>query len=145
MPLDMRQAAVAIARAALRDSNSSPSKPPRRRKPIISTPKAMLLGAGLMVAGQRLAKNRGRAAFESVQNLLSEGADNDEELVEDDEEFLDDEPLEEDDEPIDEEDEEPIDEEDEEPVDEEDEEPVDEEDEEPAPSRRRAGVARRRR
>ena len=140
MSVDLRQAALAVAKALTDGDGVQQSQPRGRRKPLVSTPKAMLLGAGLMAAGQMLVKTRGRAALQSVQHRLIEGPD-DPELLDDDEEDVD-EDEEYEDEPLDEEDE-PLDEDDE-PLDEEDE-PVDEEDEEPRSSGRRASGAGRRR
>ena len=101
MPNSLEKTVLGLAKAALNAQQSSapaPS-PPKAKKPRVSTGRAMLLGAGLMVAGQALMKSRGREALNAVRHGLADridgtGAD-DVEPMDEDEAF--DEPLEDED------------------------------------------------
>jgi hypothetical protein len=78
MPNSLEKTAVALAKAALNSQQASaPAAPaqPRGRKPRVSTGRAMLLGAGLVVAGQALVKTKGRDALMSVRHGLAERID----------------------------------------------------------------------
>src|SRR5205823_2432550 len=63
--------------AALSNNGSQSQQPKtdRERKPRISTGKAVLLGAGLMAAGEALVRSRGREALDSVRHTLAEKLD----------------------------------------------------------------------
>lgn len=101
MPNSLEKTVMGLAKAALNAQQSSapaPS-PPKAKKPRVSTGRAMLLGAGLMVAGQALVKSRGREALNAVRHGLADridgtGAD-EMEPMDEDEAF--DEPLEDED------------------------------------------------
>jgi hypothetical protein len=86
MPKNFERAALALAKAALNAQQaSSPPMPaaPRTRKARVSTGRAVLLGAGLMLAGQALVKSRGREVLDSVRHGLAEKIDsNDEDALE---------------------------------------------------------------
>jgi hypothetical protein len=75
MPNSLERTALALAKAALNSQQTS-ARPmpaaPRAHTPRVSTGRAMLLGAGLMVAGQALVKSRGREALDSVRHGLAE-------------------------------------------------------------------------
>jgi hypothetical protein len=172
MSIDVGKTALALAKAALSDGQqqSAPQKQPEPRKPRVSTGKAMLLGAGLVVAGQALAKARGPQALDSVQHLLTHNEDDQEPEAPDEEEFDDDEYDDEpeavgdedvdDDEDFDEEeyddepeaesdedyedDDEDLDEEDDVDEDDEDDEDLEDEEERPRSRRRKAASGRRR-
>jgi hypothetical protein len=78
MPKNFEKTALALVNAALNSQQASaPAKPaaPSPRKRRVSTGRAMLLGAGLMVAGQALVKSRGRDALNSVRHGLAERID----------------------------------------------------------------------
>ena len=95
MPKNFEKTALALVNAALNSQQASaPAKPatPSPRKRRVSTGRAMLLGAGLMVAGQALVKSQGRAAMNAVRHGLAEridgaGRTDDVDVVDDDEEF----------------------------------------------------------
>lgn len=98
MPNNFEKAAAALARAALNSQQTSAARTqtaPTARKPRVSTGRAMLLGAGLMVAGQALVKAKGRDALTAVRHRLAEriaGAPKDELDVLDDDGGFDDQP-----------------------------------------------------
>jgi hypothetical protein len=78
MPKNFEKTALALVNAALNSQQASaPATPaaPSPRKRRVSTGRAMLLGAGLMVAGQALVKSRGRDALNSVRHRLAETID----------------------------------------------------------------------
>jgi hypothetical protein len=78
MPNALERTAVALAKAALNSQQTSAPTTPaqqRARKPRVSTGRAMLLGAGLVVAGQALVKTKGRDALTSVRHGLAERID----------------------------------------------------------------------
>lgn len=78
MPSSFEKAATAVAKAALNAQQATtPSTPaePRAHKPRVSRGRAMLLGAGLMLAGQALVKSKGRDALASVRHGLAERID----------------------------------------------------------------------
>jgi hypothetical protein len=148
MSSTIEQTAIALAKAALNSStlgsaldgaqqpqqkqsaSEKPSSPGKQHKPRVSTGTAMLIGAGLMAAGQVLVRTRGRDVLNSVRHELAEridGGGGDEEEALADEDF-DDEDYEDEDEPDDEADEDFDDEDyDEEPEDYEDEDEPDDE------------------
>ena len=139
MPKNFEKTALALVNAALNSQQASaPATPaaPSPRKRRVSTGRAMLLGAGLMVAGQALVKSRGRDALNSVRHRLAETIDgtgpNEVDALDDDDGFdeeLEVEDMEYDDEPEGDEDEN---------VDQED-----AEDEDPAPRKQRRSAASR--
>jgi hypothetical protein len=139
MPKNFEKTALALVNAALNSQQASaPATPaaPSPRKRRVSTGRAMLLGAGLMVAGQALVKSRGRDALNSVRHRLAETIDgtgpNEFDVLDDDDGFdeeLEVEDMEYDDEPEGDEDEN---------VDQED-----AEDEDPAPRKQRRSAASR--
>jgi hypothetical protein len=152
MRRNFEQAALALAKAALNAQQASaPPKPaaPSNRKRRVSTGRAMLLGAGLMFAGQALVKSRGRDVLDSVRHGLAEKIDsNDEDELDahedgDIDEQFDAEDYEDDDEPAGDQNEEFDQEADEhydEPEGEQDQEPDQEDDEDESPAR---GTTRR--
>lgn len=78
MPNSFEKTALALAKAALNSQQTSApatSAAPRARKQRVSTGRAMLLGAGLMVAGQALVKARGREVLDAVRHGLAEKID----------------------------------------------------------------------
>jgi hypothetical protein len=78
MPKNFEKTALALINAALNSQQASaPATPaaPSPRKRRVSTGRAMLLGAGLMVAGQALVKSRGQDALNSVRHRLAETID----------------------------------------------------------------------
>src|SRR6476469_4448135 len=78
MPKNFEKTALALVNAALNSQQASaPETPaaPSPRKRRVSTGRAMLLGAGLMVAGQVLVKSRGRDALNSIRHRLAETID----------------------------------------------------------------------
>src|SRR6185312_473986 len=94
MPNSFEKAAMALAKAALNSQQATtPSTlaEPSAHKPRVSMGRAMLLGAGLMVAGQALVKSKGRDALASVRHGLAERIDgtpnNDLDVLDDDEDF----------------------------------------------------------
>jgi hypothetical protein len=148
MAIDIRKVVLTLAESALADDRpSAPEKP----KPLLSTGRAVLLGAGLMTAGRVIASSRGRHVLGSIQEFVAEerlklqGEDQDDyedeepeaEDFEDEDDYEDEEPEAETDEDF--EDEEPEAETDE---DFEDEEPEAEEDERPQRKPRRKAADR---
>jgi hypothetical protein len=137
---DLNRILQAAAQAVLEDQASgSNERSPKKRKGL-TTPRAMLIGAGMFTAGRLLVRGRSNGLVESLQERLTPDQDEDaDDYVEDDEEF-------EDEEPYDEADEGPDDEYDDESEDEYDEEPEaeydDEELEEEEPEEERSGSAR---
>jgi len=94
MPNNLEKTVMGLAKAALnaQQSTAPAAPPPKAKKPRVSTGRAMILGAGLMVAGQALVKSQGRAALNSVRHGLAEridgaGRTDDVDVVDDDEEF----------------------------------------------------------
>src|SRR5689334_13578378 len=101
MPNSLEKTVMGLAKAALnaQQSTAPAAPPPKAKKPRVSTGRAMILGAGLMVAGQALVKSQGRAALNSVRHRLAEridgaGRTDDVDVVDDDEGFDEDEQLE---------------------------------------------------
>jgi hypothetical protein len=94
MPNSLEKTVMGLAKAALsaQQSTAPAAPPPKAKKPRVSTGRAMILGAGLMVAGQALVKSQGRAALNSVRHGLAEridgaGRTDDVDVVDDDEAF----------------------------------------------------------
>jgi|SRR5690349_4949377 hypothetical protein len=94
MPNNLEKTVMGLAKAALnaQQSTAPAAPPPKAKKPRVSTGRAMILGAGLMVAGQALVKSQGRAALNSVRHGLAEridgaGRTDDVDVVDDDEAF----------------------------------------------------------
>jgi hypothetical protein len=94
MPNSLEKTVMGLAKAALnaQQSTAPAAPPPKAKKPRVSTGRAMILGAGLMVAGQALVKSQGRAALNSVRHGLAEridgaGRTGDVDVVDDDKAF----------------------------------------------------------
>jgi hypothetical protein len=77
MPNSLEKTVMGLAKAVLNSQQSTApaAPPPKTHKPRVSTGRAMLLGAGLMVAGQALVKSRGPAVLNSVRHGLAEKID----------------------------------------------------------------------
>jgi hypothetical protein len=114
MAADLRSVVLKVAKSALEQSGSQPPPPePKQKKPMLSTGRAILLGAGLATAGQALVTARGRELVGSVRERLQDQDGQEEEQydepeAEEDEDFDDednaDEPEAEEDEDFDDED-----------------------------------------
>jgi hypothetical protein len=134
MPTDLRSAVLKMAADALKQSGSQPEPAPEAKKPLLSTGKAILLGAGLGTAGAAVISARGRELVESLRDRVEgqEDEQSDEPEAGEEDDFED----EEYDEPEAEEDEDFEDEDDyDEPEAEEDDDFEDEEDEEEPPKK----------
>lgn len=66
----LKLAVYALKRS--RSNRAQPSAPAAPKKPALSTPRAMALGAGLMVAGRTLASPRGREMIGWVRECVEE-------------------------------------------------------------------------
>jgi hypothetical protein len=76
MAIDLGRTVRQLAEAALREAaQPEPTEAKKPKKPLLSTGRAMLLGAGLMTAGRALASSRGRHMLGSVQEFLEEHRD----------------------------------------------------------------------
>ncbi len=80
MPADLKSAVLKAVENALKQSlaPSQPAPAPEPKKPILSTGKAMLLGAGLATAGGGLISSRGRELVGSLRDRKEQTADGDE-------------------------------------------------------------------
>jgi hypothetical protein len=148
MAADLRSVVLKVAKSALEQSGSQPPPPePKQKKPMLSTGRAILLGAGLATAGQALVTARGRELVGSVRERLQDQDGQEEEQydepeAEEDEDFDDEDNA---DEPEAEEDtDEPEAEEDDDEPEAEEDEDFDEEDEPPRRRQRSRSVSRNR-
>lgn len=73
MPLDVNRIAQAVAEAVLEDQGSKrPAQQPPRKHKLITTPRALLLGAGLFTAGRLVVGPRARDLVGNLQDRLVE-------------------------------------------------------------------------
>ncbi|HEX8975006.1 MAG TPA: hypothetical protein VF781_00720 [Solirubrobacteraceae bacterium] len=82
MPADLRSAVLKLAENALKQSGSAPQPPPEPKKPVLSTGRAIVLGAGLATAGQALLSGRGRALMGSLRDRVEDQTGHEDEQYE---------------------------------------------------------------
>jgi hypothetical protein len=110
MAIDVRSIIREVAQNALQGAQSPPPQP-EPKKPHLTTPRAVLLGAGLFTAGRALTGSRGREMLGSLRERVAEPHDEeyddqdeyDEEPEAEEDEDFDDEPEAEEDEDFDDE------------------------------------------
>jgi hypothetical protein len=70
MPVDLDRIVRAVAEAVLEEQDAGPRQPTSRKPKLLTPPRALLIGAGVVTIGRVAVRSRGRNLVENLQQRL---------------------------------------------------------------------------